>query len=351
VITTWGGRLATAVILALFLVSAVGSAGAAPKKSKRWGQDYFPNTRLVTHEGKEVHFFDDLIEDKVVVINFIFTSCTDSCPLDTARLLKIQKILGDRVGKDIFMYSISIDPEVDTPEVLADYAKRFRIGPGWTFLTGNESEILYLRKKLGLYMAGLDEKTKDHNMSILIGNQRTGQWMRRSPMDSPYFIADQIGTWLTNWETPSEISNNSYADVQEFQVPSMGENLFRTRCETCHAIGEGTLRTVGGGEDVELQTRVGPDLIHIGKRRDRQWLARWLTNPAKMIEEKDPIVMQLYAEYGELIMPNLRLNDTEINALLEYMHAESVRVEQATAAAKSSAVEAQAQHVHGDHEH
>ncbi len=85
----------------------------APQKTglSRWGADYFPNIALVTHEGKSVRFFDDLIKDKVVVINFMYATCPDACSLDTARLAKVQQILGDRVGRDIFMYSITVDPE------------------------------------------------------------------------------------------------------------------------------------------------------------------------------------------------------------------------------------------------
>ena len=297
----------------------------------RWGRNYFPNVPLVTHEGKAVRFFDDLIEDKVVVINFIYASCPDACPLDTARLVKVQQILGDRVGRDIFMYSITIDPELDTPEVLAEYKERFRAGPGWWFLTGDESDILLLRKKLGLYIEGLDRTAKDHNMSFLIGNQRTGQWMKRSPMDNPYFLADQIGSWLSNWETPSAITNNDYAHAPELQTPSMGENLFKTRCSVCHTIGTGTSRTVGGLGHIEInQVRMGPDLMHVVQRRDRGWLARWLASPKQMLADKDPIALQLYNEWGKVLMPNMRLNDVEVNALIEYMDDESLRVQQTT---------------------
>jgi protein SCO1/2 len=302
-----------------------------PRKASqsRWGEDYFPNTALVTHEGVSVRFFDDLIKDKVVVINFIYASCPDACPLDTARLAKVQQILGDRVGRDIFMYSITIDPDRDTPEVLAEYAKRFQAGPGWLFLTGNEADILLLRKKLGLYIAGLDKASKDHNMSLLMGNQRTGQWMKRSPMDSPYFIAEQVGSWLTNWQQPSVISNDNYAHAPELQIPTKGEYLFRTRCIVCHTIGVGVVRTVGGGESIEAnQQRLGPDLLHVVQKRGRTWLTNWLANPEQMLAQRDPVVMQLYNEWNEVLMPNLHLNDIEINALVEYMDAETYKVVQ-----------------------
>ncbi len=311
------------------LLPAMAKSGSGRSGGDRWGANYFPNVPLLTHEGETVHFFDDLIEGKVVVINFIYTSCTDACPLGTARFKTVQQILGDRVGHDVFMYSISIDPERDTPERLAEYAKRHRAGPGWTFLTGKESDIELVRKKLGLYIEGLVEE-RDHNMSFVIGNQRTGQWMKRSPMDNPYFLADQIGTWLTNWKTPSELSKNDYAKAPLLQAPSMGENLFRTRCTICHTIGAGNLQhTVGGGEIAEMDRhRAGPDLMHVTEKRDPAWLARWLANPEQMLAAKDPIVMELYSEWGEVLMPNLRLNEVEVNALIEYLDAESRRVQQ-----------------------
>src|SRR5437660_10243123 len=109
----------------------------------RWGANYFPNIELTTQDGKTVHFYDDLIKGKIVAIDLIYTTCQYSCPLETARLAQVQKILGDRVGKDIFFYSISIDPDHDTPEVLRAYMKQFHVGPGWTFLTGKKEDIIF----------------------------------------------------------------------------------------------------------------------------------------------------------------------------------------------------------------
>ncbi len=118
----------TWLTLGHLLLSACAVAQAAVSEntsSQQWGQAYFPNTALVTQDGQPVRFFDDLIKDKVVAINFIFTTCTDSCPLETARLRQVQKLLGDRVGRDVFFYSISIDPETDTPEVLKQSRQKF----------------------------------------------------------------------------------------------------------------------------------------------------------------------------------------------------------------------------------
>src|SRR5689334_25348966 len=98
------------------LASSVGPAAAA--EPARWGADYFPNVPLVTQDGRTVRFYDDLLKDKIVAIDLVYTNCRYVCPLETARLAQVQRLLGDRVGRDVFSYSITIDPARDTPEVL-----------------------------------------------------------------------------------------------------------------------------------------------------------------------------------------------------------------------------------------
>ena len=298
-------RLLSAVV-AVVLVAA--SAQAAPKGS-RWRANYFPNVPLVTHEGETVRFYDDLIKDKVVVINFIFTSCTDVCPAETARLRQVQHELAGRVGRDVFMYSISIDPATDTPEVLKRYAEKFEIGPGWLFLTGQSEDVALLQKKLGLFIADLPDP-EDHNINLIVGNEATGRWMKRSPYDDPRMLAEVIGSWLHNWKFSGKAERN-YKEAPAFPKLSRGEYLFRTRCRSCHEMGaEGPL---------------GPDLLGVTERRDPQWLARWLREPDKMLAEKDPIALELFARYRELPMPNLGLNDSDAAALIEYMGSASRR--------------------------
>lgn len=279
-----------------------------------WGANYFPNTQLTTHRGKQVRFFDDLIKDKVVAINFIYTKCTDACPMETARMVEVQKLLRDRLGKDVFFYSISIDPKHDTPEVLATYAENWKIGDGWTFLTGKEADITLLRKKFGVYDADLTKK--DHNLSLVIGNQKTGRWMKRSPYENPYVLASQLGGWLHNWKIPAP-EDRDYANAPELRTISKGEDFFRTRCAACHTIGEGD-RTGGDGD-----TRIGPDLLDVAKHRDRDWLVRWVMHPDKMIEAKDPIALGLMAKYQNIVMPNLRLTEVDADNVLGYIEAAS----------------------------
>jgi protein SCO1 len=116
-------------LAALALVTALlvsGSAISGALDNSRWGPDYFPNVELTTQDGAKVHFYDDLLKGKMVVIELIYTHCVDACPLETARLAQVQHLLGDQVGKEIFFYSISIDPDRDTPAELKAYALRGR---------------------------------------------------------------------------------------------------------------------------------------------------------------------------------------------------------------------------------
>ncbi|HKD26260.1 MAG TPA: SCO family protein, partial [Xanthobacteraceae bacterium] len=109
-------------------------SGASVAQNRPWGEGYIPNLPVVTQDGKTVQFYNDLIKGKIVIISFIYTSCTDICPLTTARLAQVEEKLGDLVGKDIFMLSMSVDPERDTPQRLKEYSDAFQTGPGWTFV-------------------------------------------------------------------------------------------------------------------------------------------------------------------------------------------------------------------------
>jgi len=296
------------------LAATAGGAGSI------WGADYFPDVTLTTHKGKQVRFFSDLIKDKVVVINFIYTNCPDECAMETARLREVEKILGDRVGRDVFMYSISIDPDKDTPRVLKEYAEKFQAGPDWLFLTGKDADITQLRVKLGLYSVQEKEgKLQDHNLSLIIGNQKTGQWMKISPHENPYIMATQVGSWLHNWKLPPK-EQRGYADAPQVRNISAGESLYRTRCAACHTIGARLA-------DLSDQPAIGPDLLNITRKRDHLWLTRWLAEPDKMLAEKDPLAMELLARYNKLQMPNMRLGGKDIEALFDYIDEESHRVE------------------------
>jgi cytochrome oxidase Cu insertion factor (SCO1/SenC/PrrC family) len=299
--------------------TAVVSTAVKPGNSTIWGRNYFPNPTLITQDGEKVRFFDDMIEGKVVAINFIFTSCEELCPLETAKLKKVAEILGDRVGKDIFFYSISIDPENDTPAVLKAYKKKFNVGPEWTFLTGNEADIIQLRKKLGLFLDDIQnnpDNPNDHNLSMIVGNQASGRWMKRSPFEDPYVLATQMSDWLHNWKTAA-VANNDYSNAPKLKKLVPGESIFRTRCSSCHTFG---------------RDGVGPDLHEVTQRRDPVWLTRWLKEPGKMLDEKDPLAMSLYNQYKKVRMPNMGLSIQDVEDLISYMKEQSEKLNSDTVA-------------------
>src|SRR5436305_14141356 len=174
-------------LAALLLISGAAILRATPADgNSRYGANYFPNVPLTTQDGKTVHFYDDLLKGKIVAIDLIYTHCEYSCPLETARMAQVQRILGDRVGKDIFFYSISIDPRRDTPAELKAYAKKYHAGPGWLFLTGKKSDIDLVAKKLGLY-ADPSINQDGHTTYLMIGDEPNGQWMQNSAVDNPKF--------------------------------------------------------------------------------------------------------------------------------------------------------------------
>ena len=151
----------------------------------------FPNIFLLTQEGRSVRFYDDLVKGKTVLVNFIYTSCQKSCSPTTANLALVHGLLGDRIGRDLFLLSISLDPAVDRPKTLKEYAARFGQFPGWYFLTGDEAEIEKLRRKLGLYDLdpAVDADKTQHAGVVIVGNDTTNRWSSLPALMDPRQIA------------------------------------------------------------------------------------------------------------------------------------------------------------------
>ncbi len=287
--------------VAALAVLAGGSALAATP----WGPDYFPNVPLTTQDGKTVRFYDDLLKGKSVAILLFYTGCQDVCPLETANLVQVQKLLGDRMGKDIFFYSIAIDPW-DTPKENKAYAQKFGVGPGWSFLSGKEADIQQITRKLGLSRAS-DAVSKDgHSASLMVGNVDSGMWMRNSAMDNPQFLVTTISNFL-GWKGGTT-ADRSYAEAKPLSIDK-GQFLFQSRCEACH--------TIGGGD------KIGPDLKGVTHRRDAAWLTRYVAQPEKMLAEGDPIATGLFRQYKQVRMPNVELGTDDVAAVLSFIAARS----------------------------
>jgi protein SCO1/2 len=274
-------------------------AESRPVAANRWGANYFPNVALTTQDGKTVRFYDDLIKGKAVAINFIYTSCDEVCPLETATLAQTYKLLGARAGRDIFFYSISTDPKNDTPAVLKAYAEKF--GATWLFLTGKKEDIRLLGKKLGM-LRERDEATNSHHAAqLMLGDEPKGQWQRNSAVDNPEFLAARMGTffgWRDSWP------ERSYADARPITVPN-GQRLFASKCSSCHSLGQGD--------------KLGPDLAGVTTRRERAWLTRYISAPEEMLAAGDPVATALFHKYKQVRMPNLKLGKRDITDILNFL--------------------------------
>ncbi len=310
-----------AVALACSAALALMRPSSVMADNSRWGANYFPNVELITQDGKVVHFYDDLIKGKIVVIDFIYTHCVDACPLETARLVQVQKMLGDAVGKDIFFYSITIDPKRDTPAVLKDYAEKYHVGPGWTFLTGKKNEIDLLSQKLGLYQDPDPNDRDGHMPAVLIGNEPTGQWMRNSATDNPRFLTNLIGDRLNNWKLTTSNKSGGTAEAQVVDL-DQGRYLFATQCSACHTVGHGD--------------KIGPDLQGVADVRDPRWLTHFIQTPDKMIAAGDPIATALFEKYKQVRMPDLRVSDEDTALIIEFLKKQSKDPEGKLAQAQNS---------------
>jgi len=178
-------------------LAATGADAASVAARENIRQRYFPDVILRNQDNKKFHFYDELLKDKVVTINFFFAKCEDICPLVTSNLVKVQKLLGNRVGREIFMNSISLRPEQDTPAALTAFAKMHHAGPGWNFLTGKPADIELLRRSLGFTNPDLrlDKDVNQHIGNDRYGNERLMLWAACPGMADARFIAESI-SWV-----------------------------------------------------------------------------------------------------------------------------------------------------------
>ena len=172
------------------MLSAPGrrEASSTPDARDRAARLFFSDRRLLTQHGDEVRFYSDVLKDRVVLINFVFTQCKDTCPTQTAKVSAVQTLLDGTEGRDVQLVSISVDPRHDTPAALARYATTFGAGAQWTFLTGRRDDVDDVLRRLGQWTA--DPRT--HTTLFIAGNAATGHWMKLHPDLTPARIAAEL---------------------------------------------------------------------------------------------------------------------------------------------------------------
>ena len=182
----WAGGAALAPVL----------AASSPAQAIVGGPrvNYFPNSIVQTHDGRKLRFYDDVVRGKVVVFNMMYSVCTGICPSNTANLLRVQEALGKRLGTDVFMYSMTLQPAFDTPQALDKYVKSYGIQPGWTFLTGQPKEMDVIRRKLGFYNddPAIDGDLNNHTGMVRIGSESLDRWFMMPALSKPGQIARAV---------------------------------------------------------------------------------------------------------------------------------------------------------------
>jgi cytochrome oxidase Cu insertion factor (SCO1/SenC/PrrC family) len=186
--------LSVAVLLigllsAPFLAVAATTADADRAAAEAKARDYFTNLEVIDQDGQRLRFYDDVLKDKVVAINFIFTNCQGACPLMTRQLTMVRDQLGAEMGKDIHFVSISIDPVRDTPAAMKEFAKTHDADQnGWRFVTGNPENLAYIVKKLGQYTGDIEA----HSTLLIAANVRTAHWTKIPPNVPPNGVVERL---------------------------------------------------------------------------------------------------------------------------------------------------------------
>jgi protein SCO1/2 len=153
-----------------------------------------PDVPLVTHEGKRVRFYSDLIRDKVVFVSMMYAQCSGQCPLMTQNLRRVHEALGSRAGRDVFFYSITLLPEFDGPADLKAYRDLNNIGPGWTFLTGAKADVEQIRMGMGFYDPdpAVDADISQHTGMVRVGNDHLQRWLMAPLLQDPALILETL---------------------------------------------------------------------------------------------------------------------------------------------------------------
>ena len=174
--------------------TAVNTNDAAAEEKAR---NFFTDLEVIDQNGNQLRFYSDVLKDRVVLVNFIFTNCKDYCPMVTQKLKHIRSLLVDSVRDDVWFISISIDPERDTPEAMKAFVKKQNLDESrWLFLTGSTQNLEFIARQLGQY----SQDVEAHSTLMLAANTKTRHWAKVMPMAQPPGIAQQMRALVE--ETP-----------------------------------------------------------------------------------------------------------------------------------------------------
>jgi protein SCO1 len=181
----------------LLLACCVALAGAAAAHDMHPQHDAPPpgavtvrglDTTLLDQDGRALNLKREVIGSRIVVVDFVYTTCTTVCPLASAMFAELQTQLGERVGRDVVLVTITVDPVRDTPQTLKTHATKFGAGPGWHWLTGAPVAVREVLKGMGAYTPDFTQ----HPQMVLVGDGRSGSWTRFSGLPDPKRLAEHV---------------------------------------------------------------------------------------------------------------------------------------------------------------
>ncbi|WP_460415287.1 SCO family protein [Pseudomonas sp. microsymbiont 2] len=155
----------------------------------RDAQTWFTDTVLKDQDGRELRFYSDVLKDRVVMLNVIFTHCNDACPLITRKLREVREAMGPELAAQVTFVSVSSDPLNDTPEVLKAFARKQGVdGPNWLFLTGDKASVDLVLGRLGQFLPSPEQ----HSTQLIAGDVAGKRWSKIRPDAPPAAIAQRM---------------------------------------------------------------------------------------------------------------------------------------------------------------
>jgi protein SCO1/2 len=198
------------------LFSSFAGIGASPAGAQVCtGADLIPNVPLRTQDGAPVRFYDDLVKGRQVIINMMYAHCEAFCPAITSRLVEIHQALAPRMGRDLFMYSITLKPHEDDPAALKAFARMHgALLPGWTFLTGAAYDIDTLRFALFRHEhIKFDLDADSHTGRLRIINDAINRWVHVAPLASTMTVLQHI-----SWADPPKSFEQRLEENRRLQL-------------------------------------------------------------------------------------------------------------------------------------
>lgn len=181
-----------ALVVGIIALFSTGSLRAAPpqpaSKPDEAPRARIPDVVLVDQHGKKHRFYTDLIKGRLVLMNAMYTRCRGTCPMQATIFAQATRLLRQRQDLPVKILSVSLEPEVDTPEKLASFASRYDAGEDWLFLTGKPDDVKAVLDAMDIGAP----RPEEHAPLCVVGNDASGTWMKMVNLSAPADIVSRL---------------------------------------------------------------------------------------------------------------------------------------------------------------